>query len=204
MADIFDFTPKLLPAHRHLAWNISATLNDERPVLAIVELKIRSGLNLLEPGALSNNLLRKALEYCSSLPETRVHCGQIRDQASSVIILVELPSARAWQDFQASAALDPLIATFESNPTCHCLLWTTPQSFQISGTVELFTVHLGTATETLISNRRRQFNQAWAEFTRDIAATGKECSWQLGRALLHGQLLFRHSSWSKSGHICSV
>lgn len=171
MADTIDYFPKLLPAHRLLAWNIPATLNDERPVLAILELNTRSGLNLLEPGTLSNNLLRKALEYCSSIPETRVHCGQILDVASSVIILVELPSARAWQDFQASAALDLLIATFESNPTCHCLIWEAPQSFQISGTVELLTVVLDNASDYSRVNRCGQFNKTWAEFTRDIAAT---------------------------------
>lgn len=166
--------PKLLPALDNLAWNIPAILTNEEPVLAVLELKVRSGVNILELGTPSNNLLRKSLEYCSSLSEARVHCGHIRDQPSSVIILVELPSARAWQDFEASAALDLLVATFESNPTCNCLSWKAPGSFQISGTVELLTVHLGTAIEAFASNRSLQFDQAWAAYTSDIAATGNQ------------------------------
>ncbi|KAK4618183.1 hypothetical protein CLAFUW4_12133 [Fulvia fulva] len=165
-------SPKLVPGHRNLAWNIPATLTDERPVLAVVELVIRSGINLQEPGTPLNNLLRKFLEYCSSLPDARVHCGQIRDQTSSVSILVELPSASAWQDSQASAALDFLVATFESNPICNCLLWTTPQTVQISGTVELFTPQLGTAANDYASNEVKQFEQSWTAFSRAIAATG--------------------------------
>lgn len=173
MVPTLDSPPKLLPAHRNLAWNIPATLNHERPVLAIMELKIRSGINLLEPGAPQNNLLRKALEYCSSLAEARVHCGQTRDQ-SSVIMLVELPSARAWQDLETSAALDLLVATFESNPVRNCLIWTTAQSFEISGTLELFTIHLGAGPEAFAYDRCRQFDRTWAAVAKDIAETGKQ------------------------------
>lgn len=172
MAPTFDPWPKLLPAYGNLAWNIPATFTDEKPLLAVVVLETRRGINLLEPGTPFNNLLRKALEYCSSLPETRINYGAIRDDPSSVILLVELPSAHAWQDFQASAVLDLLVATFECNPTCYCLLWSPPQSFDVSSGVELLTVQLDAATGASGSNRRRQFDQTWAAFSKAVTEIG--------------------------------
>lgn len=173
MAPIIDKQPKLLPAYRSLAWNIPADLSDDNPLLAVVELKPRNGIDILAPGTVYNDLLRKALEYCSSLSGIRIHCGQIGDE-NSVVILVELPSARTWQDFNASATLELLFATFESNPVSHCLRVPLSQSLEISGNMELLSVHLGTASEVVNypSHERSQFNQRWAEFSKTVSASG--------------------------------
>lgn len=168
MAPTSDTWPKLLPAYRNLAWNIPATFTDETPLLAILELKTRSNIDLLEHGTPYNNLLQKALEYCHSLPETKIHYGNVRDE-STVIILVELPSASVWQDFNKSAFLDLLRSTFDCNPNVHCLPWRMP--LDISGDVELLTVHFGTAAETFFGNKRFQFGETWGNFSKAVTET---------------------------------
>lgn len=187
-----DYHPKLLPAYQNLAWNIPAIFTDEIPLLAVMELKTRKGIDILEKGTLYNALFRKAMEYCSSLPGIKIHYGRhrdgpvhkeetldeftpaVRDGSKSIIILLELPSVSIWQDFNKTAFLDLLCPMFEGNPVCWYLdwKWTPPENFQISSDVELLIVDVGTA-DGIRNPIRRQCREAWDKLSTSVRAAGK-------------------------------
>lgn len=170
MAPTYDPAPRLQPGLDDLAWNIAASLDGGVPILAILELPLRPGVDLWDAGSSAHRLLRKATEYIASIPATRVFSARIVGEDGKILLLVQLPNARAWQDLQRSAALELLHATLEANPSNRCVSLQLPDSFDAGGKIELLTIAHGPRAEFYSSSDRDAFVKVWSEFTTAVEA----------------------------------
>lgn len=164
--------PKLVPAFRGMPWSIQATMNGDSPLLAILELPVRSAIDLLD-GPFSR-LLWHTLGYLASMPDTRVYCGRPSTSLGRVVILVQLPGPSAWQDYQASAGLQLLSATLYETPTNRCTSLELPSHLEPGDQLDLISISLGRLVENCTIRQRNVIEDFWKEFKDSLGTDARD------------------------------